>query len=458
DLDYEQFKLVMEALHERGVFLKIAPYLSYQLPIMLPVYQYWKLPYYWIGTKVYDFLAGSENLSPSYFMSKSKALENFPMLDKEKIVGALAYYDGAHNDSRMNVTIALTAVAHGAAVANHVEVTGLLKRTDPAKPHEPAKIYAAAVRDRLTGDTWNIRCKGVINATGPFTDGLRQMDDNQAREIVSPSMGVHIILPGYYSPRHMGLVDPSTSDGRVIFFLPWQGNTIVGTTDTPTHVSSTPYPTEAEISWILGEVKNYLSPELKVRRGDVLAAWAGIRPLIRDPRAKNTAALVRNHMVDCRDSGLITVAGGNWTTYRAMAKDTIDAAVTHLGLKPERECCTENVLLLGSAGWYKNMYIRLIQHFGLETEVAQHLSDSYGDRAWAVASLASLTGRRWPVLGKRLAVGYPYIEAEVRYACQREYACKVVDVIARRTRLAFLNAQAANDTLPRVIEIMAEEL
>ncbi|KAI9338212.1 FAD dependent oxidoreductase-domain-containing protein [Obelidium mucronatum] len=465
ELDIEQYKLVVEALHERSVFLKIAPYLSYQLPIMLPVYSYWKMPYYYVGAKAYEFLAGKEGISRSYFLGKRKALEAFPMLKSDDLVGAMVYYDGAHNDSRMNVAIALTAVAHGAVLANHVEVIQLLKKPRTTllghKGFGDQEICGAVVRDTITGKSWTVKAKGVINATGPFSDGLRKLDTGvTTRDIVAPSAGVHIILPNYFSPRNMGLIDPQTSDGRVIFFLPWQGNTIAGTTDSPTTVEANPMPSEEDIAWILKEVENYLDPGIKVRRGDVLAAWSGIRPLVRDPAAKNTAALVRNHMINVSESGLLTIAGGKWTTYRSMAQETIDVAVEKFGLSGVvgGPCVTEKTRLVGTDGWSPNMFIKIIQSFGIETEVAQHLADSYGSNAWAVASMASMTGSRWPIHGKRLSPQYPYIEAEVRYAVRREYACTVVDVLARRTRLAMLNAQAAKETLPRVIEIMAAEL
>lgn len=278
------------------------------------------------------------------------------------------------------------------------------------------------------------------------------------KEIVAPSAGVHVILPNYFSPTNMGLLDPSTSDGRVIFFLPWQGGVIAGTTDSPTTVDPNPIPSDNDINWILKEVAGYLSPDIKVRRGDVQAAWSGIRPLVRDPAAKNTAALVRTHMINVSESGLLTIAGGKWTTYRAMAEETIDKAIQVFDLKPLGPSLTLHTPLLGSMNWSKSMFIKLIQHFGLETEVAKHLSDSYGDRAWAVAAVASNTGSRWPIYGTRIASGYPYIEAEIRYACQNEFACTAVDAIARRTRLSFLNAAACLESLPRIIEIMAGEL
>ncbi|KAI0344433.1 DAO-domain-containing protein [Trametopsis cervina] len=453
ELDYEQYKLVKEALHERRIFLQTAPYLSAMLPIMLPIYKYWQVPYYWAGCKMYDLLAGKENMETSYVMSKGKALEAFPMLNQEGLVGALVYYDGQHNDARMNMALIMTAVQQGATVANYVEVTDLHKDVSGT-----GKLYGARVKDTLTGVEFDVRAKGIVNATGPFSDALLTMDNPAHQPIVQASSGIHITLPNYYSPRTMGLLDPATSDGRVIFFLPWQGNTIAGTTDTPAAVEENPKAQEDEIRWVLEEVRRYLSPDIKVRRGDVLSAWSGLRPLVRNPSAASTEGLVRNHMIHVSDSGLLTIAGGKWTTYRAMSEETVDKAVEVFKLQPKNTCVTEKLRLIGSDGWSRNMYIGLVQRFGLESEVAKHLSDSYGDRAWYVCELAQPTGKAWPLYGIRLASDYPYIDAEVRYAVRNEYAQKAVDVIARRTRLSFLNVQAALDALPQVIDILAEEL
>ncbi|KAI9318350.1 FAD dependent oxidoreductase-domain-containing protein [Dichotomocladium elegans] len=451
ELDYEQYKLVVEALHERKIFLDIAPHLAGQLPIMLPVYKWWQIPYYWAGCKLYDIFAGREALESSYVLTRSKALEAFPMLKKDELVGALVYYDGHHNDARMNVALSLTAAYHGATVVNHCEVIDLLK-------DEKGNINGAILRDNLTGEEMKVKAKGVINATGPFTDGLRKMDDNKNPEIVAPSAGVHIILPNYYSPRNMGLLDPATSDGRVIFFLPWEGSTIAGTTDSPTEVTPNPMPKEDEVQWILDEVSHYLNQDVKVRRSDVLAAWSGIRPLVRDPHAKNTESLVRNHVIHVSENKLLTIAGGKWTTYRAMAQETVDRAISEFNLKPTNPCCTEKTLLVGAEGFTSTTFIRLIQEFGMDTEVAVHLANSYGNRAFVIGEIGDPTGMSWPTFGKRISPNYPYVEAEVRYACRQEYACTAVDVLARRTRLAFLNAEAALQALPRVVDIMAEEL
>ncbi|XP_073707687.1 glycerol-3-phosphate dehydrogenase, mitochondrial isoform X1 [Garra rufa] len=453
-LDYEQYMMVKEALHERANLLNIAPHLSAPLPIMLPVYKWWQLPYYWAGIKMYDLVAGSQCLKSSYVLSKSKALELFPMLKKDKLVGAIVYYDGQHNDSRMNLAIALTAARHGAAISNYTEVVNLLKKPDPKTGQE--KVCGAHCRDLITGQEFDIRAKCVINATGPFTDSLRKMDNRKTANICQPSAGVHIVIPGYYSPDNMGLLDPATSDGRVIFFLPWEKMTIAGTTDTPTEVTAHPIPVEDDINFILNEVRNYLSPDVEVRRGDVLAAWSGIRPLVTDPNSKDTQSICRNHIVNISDSGLITIAGGKWTTYRSMAEETLDATIKahNLSAGPSR---TVGLMLDGGKDWTPTMYIRLVQDYGLENEVAQHLAATYGGRAFEVAKMAKVTGKRWPIVGKRLVSEFPYIESEVQYAI-KEYACTAIDVIARRTRLGFLNVQAADEALPRIVEIMGKEL
>lgn len=477
NLDYNQYALVVEALRERRYFLDTAPHLSQWLPIMIPIQKWWQAPYFWAGTKFYDFLAGSENIESSYYMTKSKALDAFPMLKKEGLVGALVYYDGAHNDSRMNVSLAMTAALYGATVVNHLEVTSLEKDANGRLCGAKAKDLIAE-SDGKKPEEFSIKAKGIINATGPFTDSIRKMDDQEVPEIVAPSSGVHVILPGYYSPANMGLIDPNTSDGRVVFFLPWQGNTIAGTTDTACDIKQNPIAGEEEIDWILKEVKRYLQPEINVRRGDVLAAWSGIRPLVRDPNASATEGLVRNHLVTTSPSGLMTCSGGKWTTYRQMAEETVDEAIKEYGLKTQPlvnptlisgtevkdeapldgTCQTHRVRLVGAHGFSKTLFINLIQHYGIETDVAKYLCQAYGDRAWSVAALSSPTEQRFPVRGIKMSELYPYIDGEVRYCVRHEYAQTATDVIARRMRLAFLNAQAALEALPKVIDIMSEEL
>ncbi|KAL2446327.1 Glycerol-3-phosphate dehydrogenase, mitochondrial [Exophiala dermatitidis] len=481
NLDYNQYQLVKEALRERKSFLYTAPHLSSWLPIMLPVEKWWQLPYFWAGTKFYDLLAGSEGIESSYFLPRSKALDAFPMLKKENLVGALVYYDGQHNDSRMNVSLAMTATLYGATTVNHLEVTGLEKDAS-------GKLTGARVRDLIPEkdgqptEDFVVKARGIVNATGPFCDAIQRMDEPATKDIVAPSLGVHVVLPGYLSPQNMGLIDPSTSDGRVIFFLPWQGNTIAGTTDSPCAIEANPVAGEKDIEWILDEIRTYLTPDITVRRSDILAAWSGIRPLVRDPKSKNTESLVRSHLVTVSDSGLLTCAGGKWTTYRQMAEDAVDKAIEVFKLQPkpvkyvpdisgvngidptvnllDGSCQTHHVRLIGAHGYSTTLFINLIQHFGLDVDVAKHLATDYGDRAWDVAALASETDNteHYPLRGQRLSSLYPFIDGEVRYAVRSEYAQTAVDVLGRRTRLSFLDARAALHALPKVVDIMADEL
>jgi glycerol-3-phosphate dehydrogenase len=473
NLDYDQYELVKEALRERSNFLNAAPHLTSWLPVMLPLQHWWQLPYFFAGTKCYDLLAGSEANPSSYFMPRRKAAEAFPML-KKSLVGALVYYDGQQNDSRMNVSLALTAALYGATTVNHLEVTALEKDAN-------GRLCGARVRDVIPGEDdstepqeFLVHAKGIINATGPFADAIQQMDEPSARDIIAPSSGVHITLPAHFAPQNMGLLDPSTSDGRVLFMLPWQGTTLAGTTDAPCKISSNPQATERDIDWILKEVRKHLSPDVSLERRDVLAAWSGIRPLVRDPDAKNTESLVRSHLVSVSKSGLLTCAGGKWTTYRQMAEDAVDKAIEVFDLTPQAPatipnisgfshshitsslldgtCQTQQIRLIGAHGYSPTLHINLIQHFHLEPDIATHLAQSYGDRAWEVAACASGD------VNMRLSPQYPLIEAEIRYAVQREYAMTAIDVLARRTRLSFMDAKAALEALPKVVECMGQEL
>ncbi|UNI20889.1 Glycerol-3-phosphate dehydrogenase [Purpureocillium takamizusanense] len=467
NLDYPQLQLVIEALRERKGFLDIAPHLSSSLPILLPLQRWWQAPYMWIGCKTYDLLAGSQGLESSYFVSRAKALSSFPLLRKDNLVGALVYYDGQHNDSRMNVSLALTASLYGATVLNHVEVTSLEKDAN-------GKICGAKVRDLMAGDDaakedFAVRAKGVINATGPFTDAIERMDDPNRPPIVAPASGAHIMLPGKLCPKGMGMLDAATSDGRVVFVLPWQGMTVAGTTDNACPVEREPVAREDDVAFILKEVSKLLEPKSVLTRDDVLATWSGIRPLVKDPKAGNTESLVRSHLVTVSDSGLLTCAGGKWTTYRQMAEDAVDEAIKTFNLTPKHitlpditgaglpgfttngACVTRITPVLGSHGYSTQLPSQLTQVYGVDADIAHHLATNYGDRAWSVLGSA-------PDAIVRLAPSFPFIEAEIRHGVRSEAACTAADVISRRTRLAFLDVDSALKALPRVIDVMTEEL
>ncbi|KID76188.1 Glycerol-3-phosphate dehydrogenase [Metarhizium brunneum] len=466
NLDYPQLELVIEALRERRGFLNIAPHLSSSLPILLPLQSWFQAPYLWAGCKMYDLLAGSQGLESSYLLSRTKAIDAFPLLKRDKLVGALVYYDGQHNDSRMNVSLALTASLYGATVLNHVEVTALDKDAD-------GKICGATVRDLMAGEEsssrpFSVRAKGVINATGPFADAIERMDDPQRKEIIAPASGAHVMLSGKLCPKGMGILDAATSDGRVVFVLPWQGMTVAGTTDNASAVEREPVARQDDVDFILKEVSKLLEPESVLTRDDVLATWSGIRPLVRDPKAGNTESLVRSHLVTVSPSGLLTCAGGKWTTYRQMAEDAVDEAIGAFGLTPrpvalpdisghqlpslttDGRCRTLSTPVLGAHGFSTSLPSQLMEVYPIDADVAHHLATNYGDRAWAVLAASPSVSR--------VAPSFPFIESELRHAVRSEAACTAADVIARRMRLAFLDVDVALHALPRVIDVLAEEL
>jgi glycerol-3-phosphate dehydrogenase len=460
-LDYAALKLVYEALEEREFFLSAAPYMNRPLPIMIPIYTWWEVPYMWAGTKMYDLVAGSKRFVPgSYYINADEAMFQFPMLRKDGLKGALVYYDGQMNDTRMNVSIALTATQNGAAVANYVKVVSLIK-------DDEGKVRGARVRDSLTGDEWDVKAKAVVNATGPFTDALRQMDDPEVAKICVPAAGVHAVLPDHFSPNRMGLIVPKTSDGRVLFFLPWENGTLAGTTDSKSEITMLPEPTKEEVDFIIDEANRYLAKD--VTRADVKSAWSGIRPLVRDPRhgEGNTARISREHVVEVSKSSMVTIAGGKWTTYRRMAQDAIDAVVASVPeLAPKAAPCkTKQVGMIGADRIgevcnkkFDKITVTLREKFQLDKDVAEHLMRNYGTRALQVAEIeqSGFLDRKKSDHPRRLHPKYPYLEAEVVFAVRQEYAEKVTDVIGRRMRLAFIDSQAAAELMPRVVHMMGE--
>ncbi|GMH07894.1 hypothetical protein Nepgr_009734 [Nepenthes gracilis] len=462
NLDYGQLKLVFHALRERKQVINNAPHLCHSLPCMTPCFDWFEVVYYWMGLKLYDTVAGRHLLHLSRYYTTKESIELFPTLaikgKGRSLKGTVVYYDGQMNDSRLNVGLACTAALAGASLLNHAEIISFLK------DEISGRIIGARIHDNLSGKEFDTYAKVVVNAAGPFCDSVRKLANKDAQPMICPSSGVHITLPDYYSPEGMGLIVPKTKDGRVVFMLPWLGRTLAGTTDSNTIITMLPEPHEDEIQFILDAISDYLN--VKVRRTDVLSAWSGIRPLAMDPKAKNTESISRDHVVyeDC--PGLVTITGGKWTTYRSMAEDAVDAAIKSGKLSPSNECITESLVLIGGYGWdlasftiLAQQYVRMKRTYGgkvipavMDTATAKHLSHSYGTLAERVASIAQNEN-----LGKRLAHGYPFLEAEVAYCARQEYCESAVDFIARRCRLAFLDTDAAGHALPRIVEILAAE-
>lgn len=417
-------------------------------------------------------------------MTPSRARRKFPQLNNDEIKYCSVFYEGMHDDARTNLAIALTAATHGAVMTNYAEVVDLISE---GVDHS-GRVVGAVVRDRITGELITVRAKSVLICGGPFTDSLRKMEAGDGRTFASAvtgSSGIHIVLPSYFAPPSFGFVDMSTSDGRFMFFLPWESHIVVGTTDHKCKADNyRPEPSENEIQWLLNELSKYLSPDLKVQRKHVLSAWSGIRPLAIDPHNLggadgSTAAASRDHIVSHNpESGVVFVAGGKWTTYREMAEDGIDKLVKVSQLyrrdgSKVPASTTLTVPLVGKDGYSETLNVQLLQELGdvISPSTAAHLVRAYGGRVRDVLRMTppTCTGTNknhtefnsngnGNTMLTPLVKGYPYIEAEVIYAVRNEYALRIEDIIARRTRLAFLNREAALAAIPRVAQLMKAEL
>lgn len=460
-----EFKMVLEAHKERRILLENNPHLTHWVPIAIPINTWfsWPPPFGhpifgsapFLLPAVFKFYDGMSGFTcpPSHIMGKKRAMRKFPQLD-EDVKYFQVFYEGAHNDSRTATYIALTAAEEGAAVANYVEMIGLIR------DEKDGKAIGIQCRDNLTGKEFDVHAKAIVFAGGPFTDSLRKMESPDSQPAVAAAAGTHIVLPGYYCPGGIGMLDINTSDGRFLFFLPWEGSTVVGTTDRKGPAVSGPEPPEEEINWILTEVEKYLSPELKVRRSDVLSAWQGFRPLASDPHLPPGSPISRNHIISTNpETGVTFVTGGKWTTYRVMAEDTIDRVVKLHGLAEKAgPCVTHEMPLRGGIGYNRNIPIMLVQEFGVSEETAKHLARNYGMNAFDVCRMTEPTGKAWPRFGHLLLEGYPYLECEIDYACKNEMVCTVSDMLTLRMRLAYLNKDAAMAIAPKVADLMAKSM
>jgi len=419
--DRKEFGLVTEALHERGTLFEMAPYAVRPIAIVTPLYNWRDLPYVWFGLKLYDWIAKKAHIEKSRFLSAKKVEEKFPYIRKKGLKGGMLYYDGQFNDSRLNMSVVLTAVEKGAVALNYMEVIGLIKRE--------GKVCGVELVDKINGERHRVRAEVVINATGPFADRIREMDGALLPRICASS-GTHIVLDPKYVPLDAGILIPKTADGRLLFFLPWQGMTIVGTTDHPAKVVENPLPYEEDVAYLLEHLNHYLEEEVK----EVSAVWTGQRALITDLEDSETANLCRDHQIEVSDSGLISVIGGQWTTFRKVAEDAVDRAFGGTSQ-------TAFLQLIGSEGYDERAVAKLQKETGLDFGTCDRLIQSYGMRAFEMVKLSD-----------------QLIKAQVIWACREEYARTVMDVLARRTGLAFLNAAQADLMIESVAEVMQAEL
>lgn len=422
--------LVLEALHERGLLIQNAPHLVHHLAFVVPVYDWWEGPFYGIGMKLYDALAGKLGLGPSKNLSREETLERIPTVEPDGLRGGVVYYDGQFDDSRLAVTLVRTLVDLGGTPLNYARVTGLLRSGG-----ESGSIEGVTALDEESGREMEIRARVVVNATGVFTDEIRRMDDAGAGSMVTASQGVHIVLDRSFLPGDSAIMVPHTSDGRVLFAVPWHGRVIVGTTDTPVpEASLEPRALEEEIEFLLTHAIRYLTRDPLA--SDVLSVFAGLRPLVGSPDSE-TKTISRDHTLLVSPSGLVTITGGKWTTYRRMGADTVTQASVVGGL-PERTSVTEELRL---HGW---------------TDAVDPTEpwSVYGTDA---AELEALERAR-PELAERLHPALPYRASEVVWSARFELARTVEDVLSRRLRALLLDARASVEMAPRVARLLAEEL
>jgi len=428
-LEQGNISLVMEALKERGLLRQNAPHLVRDLGFVVPHYEWWEAPFYGLGLKVYNLLAGRYGFGSSQMLSREETLGRLPTIKTEGLRGGVIYYDGQFDDARLLINLVTTAAEQGATLLNYAPVTGFSRDTD-------GFIDGVMTRDLESGQALQAGAKVVVNATGAFCDSVRRLANAQAASMIAPSQGVHLVFDRSFLPGNSAIMVPHTSDGRVMFAIPWHEHTLVGTTDTPIkNVALDPIPLEEEIEFILSTARQYL--EKVPTRGDVLSAFAGIRPLVGSHDGKNTAALSRDHTIHIDNSGLLTIAGGKWTTYRNMAEDCVNQAAT-LARVSEKPCVTKNLNIHG--------FHRYADRFGPLAV--------YGADAPAILDLL----RADASLAEPLHPALPYCGAEVIWATRFEMARTVEDVLARRTRALFLNAKAAIAMAPRVAALMAREL
>lgn len=445
-LQQGNIKLVMEALKERGLLKKNAPHVVKNQSFVIPNYKWWENSFYGIGLKVYDWMAGSLGLGPSQFLNKEETLALAPNLDENGLRGGILYHDGQFDDARLAIHLAMTADDHGAVVLNYMNVDGLMKANE--------KVCGVMVTDTISGKTFEIRAKAVINATGIFSDTIAKLDDPNAEPMISYSQGIHLVFDKEFLLSDTAIMIPRTDDGRVLFAVPWHNKIIVGTTDTPvsfsnsavetTHALSAlslrkthmnePIALKEEIEFVMQHIHRYLKKDPSFE--DVRSIFAGLRPLVKSS-SKITSAISRDHHISISDSELISITGGKWTTYRKMAEDVMEIVVHKAGIS-EKECVTKNLHIHGYRE--NNNYKAPLYYYGTDEDSVKALI--HQDTS----------------LGELIHPSLPYIKAEIIWAVRNEMCMTVEDALARRTRALLLDAKAAMESSLSVAQMMAKEM
>ncbi|MFZ3216338.1 MAG: FAD-dependent oxidoreductase [Candidatus Acidiferrales bacterium] len=444
-LDPREYAVLKRALHERIHMLRNAPFLTSTKEFLTPCFRRLDVAYFGIGLKLYDWIAGRDSLAPSVYLTRDETLRRMPVLAAERLVGSVAYTDGQFDDARYNITLLKTFAAAGGEALNYARVMAFERSPE-------GKLTEVELEDQLTHQRFSIQARAFVNATGPYADTIRQMATPGVAPRMRLSKGIHILLPLEVISSENALLIPKTEDGRVLFAIPWQGRLLVGTTDDEAKLGDELCATKEEVAYVLRQLNKYLAQP--VTPGEVVSGTAGLRPLVSAGKSGRTKSLARDHEVELdRASGLISIMGGKWTTHRAMAEDTVNAAQQFLG-DTRVKCSTLNHPLLGSDGYAPDYWQSLVKRFALGEPAARHLARKYGTRAPDVLALT----QNQPDLAQSLVEGLAPMRAEVAFGARDELAASIEDILARRIGLQLYGWRDAIRAAPAVAEILAREL
>jgi glycerol-3-phosphate dehydrogenase len=445
DLDAKQYRVVQRALHERIRMLHNAPYLARPMEFIVPCYRWWDAAYFAAGLKIYDWIARDARLFPSRFLAREETLRRIPSLNPNHLVGSVAYADGQFDDARYNVALVQTFAQAGGEALNYARVIAFEKSHD-------GKLAACQVEDQFTHGKFTVRARAFVNATGPFADTIRQIATPGARPRMRLSKGVHILLPLEVMPSSDAMLIPKTEDGRVLFAVQWKGRLLVGTTEQEVTIHDELYVTKEEIAYLLRHLNRYLAAPVKPDQ--VVSGIAGARPLVSSGDLRDTKKLARDHELEVdSQSGLISIMGGKWTTYRAMAEDAANAVQRHLGVLVT-ESPTKNHPLIGSEGFTLDYWKRLASNYGIPEPTARYLAGKFGTAATEVLDLA----QEDPALAAPIVPDFPAVRAQVIYSARAEMAMTIEDVLFRRLGLQLYSWHSAIHAAPIVASLLGREL
>ena len=445
DVDPKEYHVVVRALHERVRMLDNAPHLTRKLEFVVPSFHWLDAAYLDIGLKIYDWLAGAARISPSKFLSREETLARMPQLKRDGLIGSVVYSDGQFDDARYNLALVQSFAKASGCALNYARITDFRRDSD-------GRLSGAAVKDQLSGESFEVQARVFVNATGPASDAIRQLATPTLPKRMRLSKGAHILLPLELFPSQEAMLIPKTDDGRVLFAVPWCGRLLVGTTEQEIGPEDELFVSREDIAFMLGQLNKYL--ERPATPNDVISGFAGARPLVSAGENESTQKLARDDVIEVdRASGLISIMGGKWTTHRAMAEDTINEAQKQLGVAVS-DSPTRSHVLHGGEGFRSDLWKEITTEYPISEKTAQHLTGKFGTAAWNVLALTQEDAS----LARPIVPGSAPIQAEVVYSVREEGAAKIEDVIARRTGIQFYSWQEAIQAAPVVCALMAEEL